>query len=230
MLPTFIGLLALGYLCGALPFGLLVGKLKGVDIRTRGSGNIGATNVGRVLGRPWGFLVFALDLLKGLVPTALAGSVIGARFGADPMPASAYLLWVAVAVACVLGHMFPVYLRFRGGKGVATSVGALLGVYPFFTVAGVVVLVLWVVLTLLTRYISVASMVAAGAFPVVFALIAYLQRDVWGRADHLWPFHVFGIIVAVLVILRHRANLRRLLAGVEPRIGRSAQADKQVVS
>jgi glycerol-3-phosphate acyltransferase PlsY len=230
MLLTAIGLITVGYLCGAVPFGLLVGKLKGIDIRTRGSGNIGATNVGRVLGRGWGFLVFGLDLLKGLLPTALTGEWIRASFDARPISATAYLMWVAVAVACVLGHMFPVYLRFRGGKGVATSVGAVLGVYPFFTIAGLVALALWVLLTLLTRYISVASMVAAGAFPILFALIAYSQRNAWGPIDHLWPFHVFGIIVAVLVIVRHRANFRRLIAGVEPRIGRNSTADKSIVS
>jgi glycerol-3-phosphate acyltransferase PlsY len=212
----------IGYLCGSVPFGLLVGRLKGVDIRRHGSGNIGATNVGRVLGRWWGILAFFLDLAKGLLPVMVFGMF--ARRWMTPVGAlrpTIFLLWSAVAAACVLGHLFPVFLRFKGGKGVATSLGALLGVYPYFTLPGLVVFGLWVVLTLATRYVSVGSVGAAVAFPVGFTLFAASRRNQWGSAADLWPLHAFAIIIALLVVYRHRANLQRLYNGVEHRIGSS---------
>jgi len=199
-----------------VPFGLLIGRLKGVDVRTAGSGNIGATNVGRVLGRSWGLLVFALDVLKGLVPTFVAGEVL--KRSAVGVSAF-YLLWVCVAAACIIGHMFPIYLGFRGGKGVATSLGALLGLYPFFTLPVLLALGLWIALTLTTRYVSVGSVAAAIAVPCFFAIMAYLKREQWGSAKQLWPLYLFGIVIAGLVVLRHRGNLRRLRQGIEPRIG-----------
>jgi len=220
------GLLVGAYLCGAIPFGLLVGWLNGVEIRTRGSGNIGATNVGRVLGRGWGLLVFGLDVLKGLVPTALTGYVLwrpdfpcsGTRG-----ESTAYVLWVLIAVASVVGHMFPVYLKFKGGKGVATSLGVVLGIYPHFAVPGLIALVLWGVVALLTRYVSVASMAAAVAFPIIFSAVAYRKREAWGSAGQLWPLYVCAIVVAALVVYRHRSNIRRLIAGSESRIGGSRE-------
>jgi glycerol-3-phosphate acyltransferase PlsY len=216
------GLVLGGYLVGAIPFGLVVGLARGVDVRKSGSGNIGATNVGRVLGRPWGFLVFALDMLKGLVPTALAGAVIarylwpGVRVSDEP---AAAMLWIAVAAACIIGHMFPVYLRFRGGKGVATSLGVLLGIYPYFTLPVLVAFGLWIVLTLVTRYVSVGSVAAATAFPIIFALVAWYKRRDWGDVQSLWPMYLFGVVLAALVVYRHRGNLKRLTEGTEPRIG-----------
>src|SRR5438132_5610761 len=149
-----IALLVIGYFGGSIPFGLLLGKLKGVDIRTCGSGNIGATNAGRVLGRRYGYLVFLLDALKGLLPTVLAGVVIRGWLHREESPALAYLLWVGVAAAAVIGHMFPVFLRFKGGKGVATSVGAMVGIYPFFTLPALMAAGIWIVLTMTTRYVS----------------------------------------------------------------------------
>lgn len=214
--------LAIGYLCGSVPFGLLVGRLKGVDIRQHGSGNIGATNVGRVLGRPWGVLAFFLDVAKGFVPVLVFG-----RFASGWMPATAgaragiFLLWSAVAAACVLGHLFPVFLRFKGGKGVATSLGAMLGLWPYFTLPGLLTFGLWVLLTLATRYVSVGSVGAAVAFPVVFAVFAAIRREQWGTAADLWPLHGFATIIALLVVYRHRGNLQRLFNGVEHQIGSS---------
>lgn len=217
------GLIILGYLSGSIPFGLLVGRLKGVDIRTQGSGNIGATNAGRVLGRSFGYAVFTLDVLKGLLPTLLAGAVVRRTLIDAPPSAVLYALWVGVAAAAVLGHMFPVWLRFKGGKGVATSVGALLGVYPYFTIPALVVLGIWCVLTLTTRYVSVGSVGAALLFPVVFAIFSSMHRDSWGGAGDLWPLHVMCMIIAALIVIRHRANIRRLMAGTESRIGRGAR-------
>lgn len=219
-----LGFLLAGYLCGAIPFGLLIGRLKGIDIRTCGSGNIGATNAGRVLGKPFGYLVFGLDLLKGLLPTMFAGFFLQ-RLGASQSSAGSivYLLWVAVATSCILGHMFPIYLKFKGGKGVATALGALLGIYPYFTLPALIALFLWVVVTLTTRYVSVGSMAAAGGFPIVFAIMVYAQSDTWVGGRQLWPLYLFTIVVAGLVIYRHRSNIQRLMDGVEPKIGSSDQ-------
>lgn len=220
------------YLCGAIPFGLLVGRMKGVDVRTQGSGNIGATNVGRVLGRGYGLLVFALDLLKGLIPVVMfwqwweaeVQKVPWAFFFPNDICFWIFLYWVLVATACILGHMFPVYLKFKGGKGVATSLGVLLGIYPYFTVPALIAFGLWIVLTGITRYVSLGSMVAAVAFPIIFAIAAHSRSETWGTTQHLWPMYVFSIVVAALVVYRHRGNLQRLLAGTESKIGASRQS------
>jgi acyl phosphate:glycerol-3-phosphate acyltransferase len=222
---SVIGLVAVSYLCGSVPFGLLVGWLKGVDIRTKGSCNIGATNVGRVLGRPYGILVFFLDGLKGFLPVTLARYLL-----VDPDQAVAanrpgylpFLLLVLVAVACVLGHMFPVWLKFKGGKGVASSLGVGLGIYPYYTVAGLLAFALWGLVLGVTRYVSVASIVAVIGFPVFFAGLAWMNRDEWGRFADLWPLHVFCAVIAILVVYRHRANISRLVAGTEHKMGASS--------
>ena len=216
------GMVVVSYLIGSIPFGLLVGRAKGVDIRTKGSGNIGATNVGRVLGRGYGMAVFALDMLKGFTPTFAAGLWLASWD--EGLAAGDCLLWVAVAAGCIFGHVFSVYLGFRGGKGVATSLGVLLGVYPYFTWAGLMVFGLWIVLTLVTRYVSVGSVVAVGVFPVVFAAMAYWHRANWGTIDRVWPLHVFAVVAAGLVIYRHRGNIGRLMAGTESKIGGSGSA------
>ena len=221
---TAAGLILAGYLIGGVPFGLLVGLVRGTDIRRHGSGNIGATNVGRVLGKGYGIAVFALDLLKGLGPVVVCGQVLRgdgllARACADS--AMLYLLWIGVGTACILGHMFPVYLGFKGGKGVATSLGVLLGIYPYYTFAGLVAFGLWVLVTGVTRYVSAGSIGAAVAFPIVFAGLAAWQSATWGGMDRLWPLHLFGIMIASLVIYRHRGNVQRLRAGTESKIGGS---------
>jgi len=219
-----LGLIAGAYLCGAIPFGLLVGWCRGVDIRTRGSGNIGATNAGRLLGKPVGILVFVLDVLKGLLPVAMSGRLL-ARTGfvgaGTSDGATGCLIWIAVAAACVIGHMFPAYLKFKGGKGVATAMGVLLGIYPYYTAAGLLAFGVWVVVTLTTRYVSVGSISAAVSFPIIFEVLAHLKRESWGGIERLWPLHLFGIVVAALVVYRHRGNLRRLTEGTESRIGAS---------
>jgi len=214
------------YLCGSIPFGLLLGKLRGIDVRRHGSGNIGATNVGRVLGRGWGVLAFLLDLAKGFLPVVGFGFIAGRWAEQGSLGrAGINLMWVAIAAACILGHLFPVYLRFRGGKGVATSLGVLLGIYPYYTLPGVIAFGLWAVLTLATRYVSVGSVGAAGAFPILFGLFAVYHRQTWGTGGELWPFHAFAVIMALLVIYRHRGNLQRLYRGVEHRIGTSSGAE-----
>ena len=199
MLGTILISALLGYLLGSIPFGLLVGRLKGVDIRQHGSGNIGATNVVRVIGKKWGILVFALDALKGLLGVIIAMEVAGGRTAS-----SAGLLGIAAGLACVLGHNFPVWLKFKGGKGVATTAGVLVGLLPW---AALVAFVTWGVLFYTTRYVSVASMVAAVVIPVV----------VWVMERQATPLFWFSVVVAALGLLRHRSNFKRLLAGTEPR-------------
>src|SRR3712207_4017573 len=135
-----VGLLVpVAYLLGSVPFGLIVGRAKGVDPRTSGSGNIGATNVGRLLGGKFFALVFVLDLLKGLLPMIAAGLVLG--FRAEDR--TGYLLWLLVGFAAILGHMFSAFLKFKGGKGVATSAGVMLGLWPYFTLPGLVGAAVW---------------------------------------------------------------------------------------
>ena len=205
------------YLVGAIPFGLLVGYLRGVDIRKQGSGNIGATNVGRVLGRNWGLLVFALDVAKGALPTAIAAWVLhrwGETLGLGPVVQTLFVM--LVQACCVFGHVWPIYLGFKGGKGVATSLGILLGYWPYLTLPGLVGLGIWVIVLAATRYVSAASIVAASLFP--FCVIGFGYWHGWspGRTAMLTAF---GVVMASLIVIRHRANIKRLLAGTEPKIG-----------
>lgn len=203
------------YLVGSVPFGLMVGKLKGVDPRTAGSGNIGATNVGRLLGKKFFAIVFVLDLLKGLLPMLAAARVLHAPGSPSGHDTRTYLLWLLVGFAAILGHMFSLFLGFRGGKGVATSSGVILGLYPYFTAPGVVALLVWVIVLKLSRYISAASIAAALSFPVAYVGIA-LARG-WPVFREQLPLLGFAVLVAVMIVYKHRSNVARLRAGTEPR-------------
>ena len=208
------------YLLGAIPFGLMIGLVRGVDVRTRGSGNIGATNVGRILGRKFGFMVFGLDFLKGFLPVLGASWFLvasGCPWNPAMVGAKGYLVWVAVAAAAIIGHIFPVYLKFKGGKGVATSLGAMLAIYPHFTVPGLIVFGFWVVITKATGVVAIGSVSAATAFPITFAVLARIRRDQWGTFDQLWPMYLFAIVLAILVVYRHRDNLLVLVGKRPPR-------------
>lgn len=194
-----------GYFLGSCPNGFLISKACGVDIRECGSGNIGATNVLRVVGKKPGYLVFFLDVLKGFIAVRLAFELASVAQVAEPD-----LVSVVGGLACILGHTFPVWLHFRGGKGVATSAGVLMGLMP---IAVVSVFMIWLALFKITRYVSVASIVAAAMLPIFVSV--YLRFDLLtGRA--LFPF---SILIAGVVIWRHRSNMRRLLAGTEARFG-----------
>ncbi len=216
-----LGLPLAAYVVGATPFGVILARAHGVDLRRVGSGNVGATNVARVLGRKWGYVCFALDVLKGLVPVALAGVLLRPPAGQVPPPAD-QAAWVAVGLGAVLGHVFSFYLGFRGGKGVATALGVVLGMYPYFTAAGGVALAVWVAVTLASRYVSLGSIVAAVAFVPLFAAF---NRRVIGR---LWPLTIFAVAMAVLIVARHRSNIRRLLNRSENKIGRHKTAQGTV--
>src|SRR3954447_7223595 len=158
-------LLPVAYLMGSVPFGLIVGLAKGIDPRKAGSGNIGATNVGRLLGGKFFGLVFTLDFLKGLLPCLVASWIVRRHAGAPDT--SIYLLWLAIGFATILGHMFSAFLKFKGGKGVATSAGVMVGIFPDYTLAAAVVLLVWGVSFGITRIVSLSSMLGAVAFPFV---------------------------------------------------------------
>ena len=197
----------LAYLLGAVPFGLLLCLVvKGVDIREHGSKNIGATNAGRVCGPPFFIAAFALDFLKGLAPVLVGGWMLR-EFGPDLPAAWMTILYGALAI---VGHTFPVWLRFKGGKAVATSFGVFVGLAP---VAAAIAFGLWLVLFVAFRYVSLASMAGVVAAPIVYAARHRGALD----SEH-WPILAFAAIVAVLVVVRHRANIKRLLSGTENRV------------
>ena len=197
----------IGYLLGSCPNGYLISRARGIDIRQHGSGNIGATNVLRVLGKQWGYLVFALDALKGFLAVRIAYAI-----GTALIIGSAHreIVGIVAGLTCILGHTFPIWLRFRGGKGVATSAGVLLGLMP---VAVFSVLAVWILLFKITRYVSVASIGAAVALPLF--VLAYKHLG-WLTGASLLPF---AILIAGVVVWRHRSNMQRLLQGKEQRFG-----------
>lgn len=218
MTPAQLAVIALvpaAYLAGSIPFGLMIGLSRGVDPRKAGSGNIGASNVGRLLGGRFFALVFVLDLCKGLLPTIAAGAVL--RF--HPDDALSYALWLAVGFAAILGHMFSVFLRFRGGKGVATSAGVVLGVFPYYTIAGCIAMAVWFILFKLTRYISVASMTAVVVFTLAYIALG-LAHPGWDITGRQLPLLLFSILVSAMIVYRHKDNLARLRAGTENRAAR----------
>ncbi|HEY1770492.1 MAG TPA: glycerol-3-phosphate 1-O-acyltransferase PlsY [Chthoniobacterales bacterium] len=200
---AYVLIIIVSYFLGSIPNGYLVGRARGIDIRTLGSGNIGATNVLRQLGKSWGYLVFFLDALKGILAVAIAMAVAHSR----PVDLYPELLGIAAALSCILGHTYPVWLGFRGGKGVATSAGTLLGLMP---IAVISVLIIWATIFFLTRYVSLASLVAAFSLPIFVA--AYLHY----RFLHGFGLLPFSLLIAAVVIWRHHSNIRRLLQGTEP--------------
>jgi len=199
------------YLIGALPFGYLVGRLKGIDLFKVGSGNIGATNAGRVLGRKFGLLVFAFDFLKGAIPVAVIDA-LGRSLGIDAESTLGHVdaLRVGAALFAFLGHLYPVYLGFRGGKGVATAAGAFLVLVPGPALLG---LLAWVVLLLASRTVSLASILGVSLVLVIHSLSV---SSPFGSRD--WLITTLCALGVLVVILKHRANLLRLIAGTENRI------------
>lgn len=210
--------IVVAYLIGSIPFGFLLGIFKGVDIRQHGSGNIGATNTMRVLGKRLGLVAFVLDVAKGAVPVLVWGYIISASRRGD-LPSMEAFKWLLVGVATVAGHMFPVYLRFKGGKGVATGFGMFLGFWPWVTPAALVALAVWIICLKLTRYVSVSSIAAACALPL--AIIGFIIAP-WPAETTIgggWPFVLIAALIAALVVYKHRSNLKRLSEGTEPKAG-----------
>lgn len=201
-------LLFASYLLGSVPFGYLAGRLAGIDIRRTGSGNVGATNVVRVLGKRYGYPVFALDVLKGFGAVKISMLLAPGR---PPEWNSPEILGIFAAICSVLGHLYPPWLKFKGGKGVATSAGALLALTPLATMIAVAI---WVVVFWTTRYVSLASVVAAIVLPFVVILVRSHDPNK-GR-----PLVYSSACVAAVVVWRHRSNLSRLMRGTEPRFTR----------
>jgi glycerol-3-phosphate acyltransferase PlsY len=203
---SIVSILLSAYLLGSIPFGLLIGLARGIDVRTVGSRNIGATNVLRTVGKPWGILAFVLDFAKGLAGALLAPALANAAFG-ETWPAQD-IAALAGGLAAVAGHTWPVWLGFRGGKGVATSAGMLVAVAP--AEVGIAFAV-WLAVLIASRYVSLASISAA----VALAAAAWLRAAPSSPREFLIPGLI--TILALVVVLRHRANIARLMAGTENR-------------
>lgn len=243
MLSVYLWPAILGYLLGSFPTGYLVGRSRGIDIREHGSGNIGATNVVRVLGKKLGYFVFVCDVLKGLFAVQL-GTLLGAKAGdtgtamllrdsfsiaaKEPLSGNAQailtsadhrtaalaaIMGIIAALACILGHNFPVWLRFKGGKGVATTVGVLLGLMP---AAIGVAAVIWTACFYLSRYVSLASLLGAASLPVT----VWFLTNRHGNSGFRDPLFWFSAAAAALIFWRHRVNIARLLDGTETRFER----------
>jgi glycerol-3-phosphate acyltransferase PlsY len=190
------------YLLCSIPFGFIAGLIAGVDVRKHGSGNIGATNTLRVLGKKYGYAVFVADVLKGFLAVRIA------LWLASFDPSTGYFIGILAAFFVVVGHSFPVWLRFRGGKGVAAAAGACLGLVPLATFIAMVV---WLAMFLIFRYVSLASIVAAITLALGALFFGYANNPV---------LLTFTCLIAALIILRHRSNIVRLLQGREPRFER----------
>lgn len=228
----------LAFLLGSIPFGLLIAKAKGIDIRAHGSGNIGATNVLRVLGKKYGIACLLFDALKGFVPVAIATNLIQIAGRPVQVPLSLPEAWVLVlpaaeamkgqgvqiltALAAVLGHNYSPWVGFKGGKGIATSAGVLIALMP---AAIVILLAVWVLVFLTTRYVSVASIAAALALPPVTLWGSWhhgrIQDGTWNK-----PLFIFTVVIAAMAIWKHRSNIRRLREGTEPRFTKSTKREE----
>ena len=226
------------FLLGSITFGLLIAKAKGIDIRQQGSGNIGATNVLRVVGKKYGITCLLLDALKGFIPTALALNLIQIAGRNPTVPlglpeawtlhidlaqaTTAQIAQITTGLCAILGHNYSPWVGFKGGKGIATSAGVLIALMP----AGVVLLiVVWLVLFRVTRYVSVASIGAAAALPLITHLGARFHHvdnnkslpTLWEAGTWNKPLFVFSIVIAALAIWKHRTNVHRLMKGTENR-------------
>lgn len=193
-----IALILFAYLLGSVPMGYILGKLAGIDVRNTGSGNVGATNVARVVGKRQGMLTLISDAAKGFIPVVIALQL-------DRNTS----ITAMVAVAAFLGHLYPVFLKFRGGKGVATAFGVFLGLAPMATL---ILVLIFAMAYLTSRIVSLSSIIAAAAAPIVL----------W--SSFYSPVLIFmSVFVALMIIIRHRANIRRLLDGTEPKFGSSSR-------
>jgi len=220
-------IVSLSYLLGSIPFGYLVAKARGIDIRQHGSGNIGATNVMRVLGKGPGYTVFALDTLKGLIAVIIGKYIAGHHQLTVSQAQTAYeginhaiyhttyfiklpeaIGAISAAIACIIGHNFPFWLGFKGGKGMATSAGVLIGMMPQTAMGCMAV---WAVVFFSTRYVSLASIAAAIALPVITMLLL-MSGHLYG-----WPYFYFAVAACFLAVWRHRSNIGRLMSGTENR-------------
>lgn len=209
--------IVLAYLVGSIPFGFLIARVvKKIDIRQHGSGNIGATNVGRVLGAKWGILALILDLVKALLPACLFPLLLSAESPWRPH------LPVACGVAAIFGHMYPCYLYLRGGKGVASALGVVAYLSPVCTV---IAFATFVISFFVWRIVSLSSICASAVFAL--AHFWFFRDQLWTSSG--WSLTAFSIAIPALIILRHRTNIVRLLRGEEPKFT-SKKAEKALNS
>lgn len=209
---SYIVTALVAYLLGSIPTGYVVAKSRGIDIRTVGSGNIGATNVFRILGKPAGIFVLLVDALKGFVACRWLGPLTYRLLGGDLAADSSTeeFLKIIGGVCAILGHNYTCWLKFKGGKGIATSAGVMLALLP---AALGISFAVWVVLFLVTRYVSVGSIGAAFVLPFAAGWLGYSARMVFVAAA-----------ISALAIYKHRANIQRLLNGTENRVGKKREA------
>ena len=208
------------YLVGSLPFGFWIAKMRGIDIREHGSGNIGATNIFRILGAPTGIMVFLLDILKGFTPVAIGKVMVelNVKFSQPAFiePAGNHQListaCVLFALAAIVGHNYTFWLGFKGGKGIATSAGAMLAFMPEVCAGS---LILWIIVFYFSRYVALASMVAALAIPLQTVALGLIYATPVNM-----PEFFFGVFGSIMAIWRHRSNISRLMAGKEDRFER----------
>ena len=201
------------YLLGSIPTGFLVGKARGIDIRTVGSGNIGATNALRILGKPAGIAVLLADVLKGWLAVVLVTRGVAAAFGTQTPAHETDPHQIVAALCAILGHNYTCWLRFKGGKGIATTAGVLMALVPW---ALVIILSIWIVLCAVTRIVSVGSIAASLTLP--FASFLTTKN---------WKLTLVTGAMGALAIYKHRANIQRLLAGTEPRMGQKSEEGAQ---
>ena len=186
-------------------------KAHGKDLRKIGSGNIGATNLARAVGKKWGILCFLLDVGKGFLPTFISSMIISSSNLTNEL-----IYTLIVGFAAVIGHIFTIFAKFRGGKGVATSFGLTLGVWPYYTICALIAFTAWIAVIYIWRYISLASIIASIAFPIVLTLEIIVVKD-W-QFGQLWPLFIAATLIPVIVIIRHRENIKNSKATVRIRI------------
>ncbi|HEC80365.1 MAG TPA: glycerol-3-phosphate 1-O-acyltransferase [Firmicutes bacterium] len=197
----------ISYLVGAIPFSLIIGIIfGGVDIRKIGSGNIGSTNLARAMGYRWGILAFLIDVAKGALPVLILPNTLGL---------SGSLGGVVCAVGAIIGHMVPVYLAFRGGKGVATALGAMVALTP---IPAIICFTIFIIVVAFTRFVSLGSITATSLLPPIFILYNHLS----GKPTDI-PIITLTLIIAIGVVISHKSNISRLLSGTERRIGEKAE-------
>lgn len=210
----------LSYIAGSIPFGVLIARCKGINIREHGSKNIGATNVGRVLGKKLGLTCFLFDVLKGAVPVFVVG-VVASLFGQslEQTGTVEMLLWICVALASLLGHMYSIFLRFGGGKGVATTFGGMVAMWPLLTIPVLLAFFAWIITVKGSKMISLASLVASIVLFADAVAIVLLKSTI----QHAWPLLAVTGLIACMVFWKHRSNIGRMLRGEEPMIGSTKQ-------
>lgn len=239
-------LLVAAFLLGSIPFGLFIAKSKGIDIRSVGSGNIGATNVFRGVGKKAGLLCFLLDILKGAIPVILAINILGIE-GKSPVMQFDFLegfrtifpeakrtliqtFYVLTGLFSVLGHNYSPWVGFKGGKGIATSAGVILALMP---VGFVLLILLWTILTFSTRYVAIGSIGASIAFPLIVLWGAMYHKvdkadpdspTLWEAGLNNKPLLIFSIVSGSLAVWKHRSNIQRLMNGTENRFGKKKVA------